>query len=840
MRPEDMVGIVLGHYRILRQIGYGGMSTVFLAEDINLGRDVAVKVFWPRPGETKDFLRRFSREARVLAQLDHPNILPVYDYGEQDGQAYLVMPYMSGGSLKDKLKERNALPPAEAIHLTIEMLNALQYAHERGLIHRDIKPGNMLFKSDSKLMLCDFGLVKVISPETEGKSPFETTSETGPAITGTPEYMAPEQINGHPTYTSDIYSIGIVLYEMLTGVRPFTSTNVMSILMKQISEQPRPPREINPTLSPQLQVVVLRAIEKDPARRYQRPIDFLQELKQIEIPSGEAGIATSTMPTIPTNLPTPNIQKIQVYPSTPHATYSALEEANMDTVASDPSPYPQRTGQPISKPGTPNQIGNMNAPTSITPPGRYPQGTFQPISQPGDIQGASLPPPAPRSRLPVVILAMLVVLLASLIFALVVTPLGRTLLGGSNTNTGQNQPGSTTGNKGSNITAVTNTKGMPATSTSCPAAGTARTFVSAPLVLGQDPAIVYIVNEGTSSAPTFGTIKSYDTITSNKVEIKKTANTRIDEAQVSTDGQWVLFTAHVAGQSELRVVRMDGQGLQTLFCAPSGTHIFGAQWSLNQKLVVFDVGQDAGGTTIFLLNMTNGSLQPELVSTAPGLAYLPRTWLDNQRVLLVGFIQNTDAPPQNVYLLDTTKGANQHATDLQQVVTINQPCWDFDSSFDSTKLFVSQCTPGQPQGSSSVGVQAATGGTLNTFFTSSTLAINAVRVIETNNTLMATANNTGQGVSGNTSNDGVYVLKTDGSNPFLLTSNNSGEISNLNLFSQYFWSNVSRDSKLYAIEMSSFSTSRYTLMFGSLNGGKPTTFADINGTVLEIAGWTKM
>ena len=248
----------------------------------------------------------------------------------------------------------------------------------------------------------------------------------------------------------------------------------------------------------------------------------------------------------------------------------------------------------------------------------------------------------------------------------------------------------------------------------------------------------------------------------------------------------------------------------------------------------------AGGTTIYLLNMTNGSLQSELVSTAPGLAYLPRTWLDNKRVLLVGFAQNADAPPQNVYLLDTTKGANQQATDLQQVVSMGQPCWDFDSSFDSTKLFVSQCTPGQSQGSSSVGVQPATGGTLNTFFTSSTLAINAVRVIDPNNTLLATANNTGQGVSGNTSNDGLYVLKTDGSNPFLLTSNNSGETSNLNLFSQYFWSNVSRDSKLYAIEMSSFSTNRYTLMFGSLNGGKPTTFADINGTVMEIAGWTKM
>jgi hypothetical protein len=255
--------------------------------------------------------------------------------------------------------------------------------------------------------------------------------------------------------------------------------------------------------------------------------------------------------------------------------------------------------------------------------------------------------------------------------------------------------------------------------------------------------------------------------------------------------------------------------------------------------MVFDVGQDTGRTTVYLLNMTNGSLQSELASTAPDLAYLPRTWLDDKRVLLVGFAQNADAPSQNVYLLDTTKGANQQAKDLQQVVSSSQPCWDFDSSFDSTKLFVSQCTPGQTQGSSTVGEQSATGGTLNTFFTSSTLAINTVRVINPNNTLLATANNKGQGVSGDTSNDGLYRLKADGSNPFLLTSNNSGERGNLNLFSQYFWSNVSRDNNLYAIEMSSFSTNRYTLIFGSLSGGNPTTFAEISdGTVMEIAGWT--
>src|SRR5947209_6201346 len=140
-QPDSLVGRVLGHYRIIKQIGYGGMATVFLAEDVNLGREVAVKIFWPRPGETRDFLNHFEREARVLAKLDHPNILPVFDYGEQDGFAYLITPYMSGGSLKEMLQKRKVIPPAESLRMVMPILNALQYASERGLVHRDIKPG---------------------------------------------------------------------------------------------------------------------------------------------------------------------------------------------------------------------------------------------------------------------------------------------------------------------------------------------------------------------------------------------------------------------------------------------------------------------------------------------------------------------------------------------------------------------------------------------------------------------------------------------------------------------------------------------------------------------------
>ncbi|HEV2662801.1 MAG TPA: serine/threonine-protein kinase, partial [Ktedonobacteraceae bacterium] len=171
MMPDEMLGRLLGHYQLLRSLGYGGSATVFLARDIHLQREVAIKVFMPGDGSTQDFLRRFELEARVLAQLDHPHILPVYEYGKQDGNAYLVMPHMVGGSLRDWLRGRGAVSPAEVVRLMSQMLSALQYAHERNLIHRDIKPGNMLFKADGTLMLADFGLVKLLAGE-DGKTRF--------------------------------------------------------------------------------------------------------------------------------------------------------------------------------------------------------------------------------------------------------------------------------------------------------------------------------------------------------------------------------------------------------------------------------------------------------------------------------------------------------------------------------------------------------------------------------------------------------------------------------------------------------------------------------------------
>ena len=846
-QPDSLIGQVLGHYRIIKQIGYGGMATVFLAEDVNLGREVAVKVFWPRPGETRDFLKRFEREARVLAKLDHPNILPVFDYGEQNGFAYLITPYLSGGSLKEMLQKRKVIPPVEALHMAVPVLNALQYASERGLIHRDIKPGNMLFKGDGSPVLADFGLVKVFAAEGENVA-THSASETGPAVTGTPEYMSPEQIQGRPTPVSDIYSFGIVLYEMLAGQRPFVSTNVLSVLMQQVNEQPRPLRELNLYISPQLDAAVLRALEKDPARRYQRPLEFLQALTQ----AGSPGMATNPElngPTVATNWPAPPAISLPgnppSHPGNPPSHPGFVSNAPPSNMGAQQEQYPPQQAQfaqartypgPISNPGQPPNAG------PITPVGQ--NWTAPPA---GANMGAPSPGQRKSSRLPLLLAAISLLIIASVVLAVAFTPLGAFIFG-PGPRTGQTPTvtvnPSSTANKNVTPSSTALLSGPP-TITACPANGKGRAPVLTRMSQGNAPNLVYFVNEFQNNASTFGTLKRFDTITGTKTEILKLPNTRIDSAQLSSDGQWILFSAHIAGQVKLAVVRMDGQGLQTLACAPAGTRISSPQWSVDQKLIVFDESPNTGGATIYLLVVASGLLQTELTPPASGLAYLPRTWLDNTRVLMVGYVPNSGAPRQNIYILDTTHGPNQQSSNLQQFAAVATFCWNFDSSFDGKTIFFNQCTPGNPEGTSTVAAQSTVGGApASQVFSSSTLAINAVRVFDkTNAFLLATASNSALGVSGDHSKDGLYKIATDGSNnaiPLVLASN--GLTPALNAYSQYYWSNVSRDHNLYALEEygTSGSNATYTILYGSMNGGASTTIASIGGTELEVAGWTTM
>jgi serine/threonine protein kinase len=253
----------LGSYELLRPLGEGGMAQVYLARDIRLGREVAVKVLDQRLAERPGFRERFLREARVAAALDHPNIVPLYDFGDSDEMLYLVMPYVSGGSIQDML-HRSPFPVSEVATYGSQMADALDYAHQRNVIHRDVKPANMLLHADGRVLLSDFGLAKIINPSSRPSAP------RGHPDAGTPEYMAPEQIEGRSDERSDIYALGVVLYLLLTAHLPFTGSSSSLVMEGHLYRLPEQPRLLNPVISPAMQAVVLRALAKHPDDRYQR------------------------------------------------------------------------------------------------------------------------------------------------------------------------------------------------------------------------------------------------------------------------------------------------------------------------------------------------------------------------------------------------------------------------------------------------------------------------------------------------------------------------------------------------------------------------------------------
>ena len=255
---KGIEGSTLGRYELRRRIAHGGMSEVYLGYDRRVRRKVAVKVLY---GSSEPFVRRFEREALAVGTLSHDHILALYDFGEQRPWYYLVMPYIEGGTLRDYLLRRKQLTLEEAGSFLYQIASALQYAHDHGVIHRDVKPSNILLRLDGHAYLVDFGLAKA-------KVEAESLTHAG-AMVGTPEYMAPEQSNGQHDYRSDIYSLGIILYQMLTGRVPFTAESPVAVSLKHIQVQPTPPRQLNPNIPQAVEDVILKALEKDPNERYQ-------------------------------------------------------------------------------------------------------------------------------------------------------------------------------------------------------------------------------------------------------------------------------------------------------------------------------------------------------------------------------------------------------------------------------------------------------------------------------------------------------------------------------------------------------------------------------------------
>jgi eukaryotic-like serine/threonine-protein kinase len=281
--------VLAGRYALQGLIGQGGMADVELAHDRVLDRQVAVKILHSRYADDPSFLERFKREARAAASLNHPNMVAVYDTGEQDGRPFIVMEYVNGRSLREVLRREGVLPQ-RAAEIAGAAALALHYAHERGLIHRDVKPANIMISNEGQVKVTDFGIARAVNAE--------TVTQTA-AVFGTAAYIAPEQAQGLPVDArTDVYSLGVVLYEMLTGRQPFTADSAVALAYKHVSEDPTRPLQINPEIPPALEAVVMRAMAKNPANRYQDARQLHDDIERAI--RGERVMAPSVMAYAPT------------------------------------------------------------------------------------------------------------------------------------------------------------------------------------------------------------------------------------------------------------------------------------------------------------------------------------------------------------------------------------------------------------------------------------------------------------------------------------------------------------------------------------------------------------
>src|SRR5579883_1278736 len=275
MNAEALIGRTLGTCTLQQLIGQGGMGAVYLAQQSRPRRQVAVKVLLPattlKPHHLAAFLERFRRETDAAASLEHPNIMPVYEYGEQDSLAYLVMPYVSGGTLRDVMEREGQLILPKIINYLEQLSAALDFAHARGIVHRDIKPANILITPEGRLLLTDFGLVKIVSDE--GQAHTRLTGAGAPV--GTPDYMSPEQVMGEEVDgRADLYSLGIILFQMVTGTTPFQGETPMQIAAQQLHMQPPNPRRFRPDLPATAEQVILKSLSKRPSDRYANGLEL--------------------------------------------------------------------------------------------------------------------------------------------------------------------------------------------------------------------------------------------------------------------------------------------------------------------------------------------------------------------------------------------------------------------------------------------------------------------------------------------------------------------------------------------------------------------------------------
>src|SRR6266567_616898 len=310
-----------GRYMVVRKLGTGGMANVYLAEDQELGRRVAIKMLDDRHAGDEQFVERFRREAKNAASLSHPNIVSIYDRGEAEGTYYIAMEYFDGRSLKELIVARGPAPIHLAVDYARQILAAIRFAHRHGIVHRDIKPHNVLVDGEGRLKVTDFGIARAgVSQMTEAGS-----------IIGTAQYLSPEQAKGAPVdQTSDLYSVGVVLYELLTGVVPFTGDTPVEIAMKHLSAIPETPSAKRAEVPRDLDLIVLRALAKEPAERYQSAEEMDADLARVArgaaVSPATEEAATAIISRPPPAAPTAVTQLRQPVPYAPPPAYYDYDE----------------------------------------------------------------------------------------------------------------------------------------------------------------------------------------------------------------------------------------------------------------------------------------------------------------------------------------------------------------------------------------------------------------------------------------------------------------------------------------------------------------------------------
>ena len=372
---DEGLTVFNGRYELLRRIARGGMADVYLARDASLDRQVAVKVLFPEFANDPSFVERFRREAKAAANLNHPNIVGIYDWGQEQGTYYIVMEYVVGRSMADVLRSTGRLSPDRAAEIASDVADALSTAHNAGLVHRDIKLGNIIVSDDGQVKVADFGIATALARRTG-----DNLTHIG-SVMGTATYFSPEQAQGKALDgRSDLYSLGVVLYEMIVGKPPFTAETSTAVAVKHVQERPLAPSLLGVSIVESLEAIILKLLAKNPANRYPKAEDLRADLQRYLAGAHRIPPRTSQSPQVPTGERPATSTGSQPAPAPPAA------RPRTGPVAAAP---PTRTGPVAAAPPT------RTGPVATAPPSRpLPR---RPLPRPAAVRP---PDPAPRCPLP--------------------------------------------------------------------------------------------------------------------------------------------------------------------------------------------------------------------------------------------------------------------------------------------------------------------------------------------------------------------------------------------------------------------------------------------------------